>query len=136
MKWLEKYRLGFDIWGLLLFLLVMLPNIILRLLTTLFESHFFATPYPICCVANASSVCCIANATKFRMLRCQRNQFPYAALPMQLIIRKAFVPSHSTQGTAPDEQQASHCDAPKEQELATVPVHKHPYACHPASQDQ
>jgi hypothetical protein len=26
MKWLEKYRLGFDIWGMLLFLLVMLPN--------------------------------------------------------------------------------------------------------------
>ena len=28
MKWLNKYRFGFDVWGLILFLLVMLPNFI------------------------------------------------------------------------------------------------------------
>jgi hypothetical protein len=35
MKWLEKYRFGFDIWGLLLFLLIMFPNFI-----------WFAVPAP------------------------------------------------------------------------------------------
>ena len=29
MKWLTKYRFGFDFWGLILFLIVMLPNFIL-----------------------------------------------------------------------------------------------------------
>ena len=28
MKWLEKYRFGFDVWGLILFLLVMVPTFI------------------------------------------------------------------------------------------------------------
>ena len=28
MKWMNKYRFGFDVWGLILFLLVMLPNFI------------------------------------------------------------------------------------------------------------
>ena len=28
MKWLNKYRFGFDVWGLIFFLLVMLPNFI------------------------------------------------------------------------------------------------------------
>ena len=35
MKWLNKYRFGFDVWGLILFLLVMLPNFI-----------WFAVPAP------------------------------------------------------------------------------------------
>ena len=35
MKWLSKYRFGFDVWGLILFLLVMLPNFI-----------WFAVPAP------------------------------------------------------------------------------------------
>ena len=35
MKWLNKYRFGFNVWGLILFLLVMLPNFI-----------WFAVPAP------------------------------------------------------------------------------------------
>ena len=35
MKWLNKYRFRFDVWGLILFLLVMLPNFI-----------WFAVPAP------------------------------------------------------------------------------------------
>ena len=74
MKWLEKYRLGFDIWGLLLFLLVMLPNFI-----------WFAVPTPndvlraesvtplvdmiasICQVLTVACLCFIINKDRCRL---------------------------------------------------------------------
>lgn len=85
MKWLNTYRFGFDVWGLILFLLVMLPNFIWfavpapnDVLRTESVTHVVDVVASVCQVLTVACLCFVINK--------ERSQLRFSPLVIAAIV--------------------------------------------------